>query len=335
MKKTWSQKLFGLRDAAIFAGIFLLLLIGIFTLTLAKTFSAKDQEMGITFSWKYARDLGLDPREVFSALVNDLEVSRVRIPVYWNDVQPTQEEWNFTELDALLAIAEVKHVQVTLAIGLKVPRWPECFAPDFIETNSASFDGDLLRYLYYLVSRYRDHVSVVRWQIENEPLFFYGLCPEPSLELLQKEVALVRALDPVRPIMLTVSGEQESWLDVASLADSIGVSMYRFAFHATLGTVAFPHRPFYYRVHAMIAQLFVHNVLVSELQMEPWFRGSPQDPSAIVVPFTVQDFWRHMTFVRQTGMREVLLWGGEWWYYRKLHGDSSLWDAAKEVFHNP
>jgi len=38
-------------------------------------------------------------------------------------------------------------------------------------------------------------------------------------------------------------------------------------------------------------------------------------------------------FAEGTGMREVYLWGAEYWYYRKvkLH-DPSLWNVAKEEF---
>jgi len=239
---------------------------------------------------------------------------------------------DFSRLDALMAIAEARDVAVTLVVGMKVPRWPECFVPSFVDPSTSTFDGAVLRYVQAVVDHEKNSSALIRWQVENEPLFPYGDCPSVSLSRLNKEIALVRALDPVHPILLTVSGEQEPWLDLASSADTIGLSLYRFAYNAVLGPVAFPHSSFYYCIHAFLTGFFVKDVVVSELQMEPWFTGDPRDVSSVAVPFSSKDFANHLQFVHETGIHEVLLWGAEWWYYEKVHGDDSLWNSAKSVF---
>lgn len=275
----------------------------------------------------------MNPEEVFTAMVQDLGVKRARIPVYWNDVEKTPGVWNFSEIDSVMAIAADHHVEVTLVVGMKVPRWPECFIPSFLQESSEdALNAAVYRYVQAVTMHARQYSALVRWQVENEALFTYGHCPAPSLERLQKEVDLVRALDTAHPVLLTVSGEQEPWLNMANMADVVGVSMYRFAYNAVLGPVAFPYPPLYYRVHAMITRLFADDVIISELQMEPWFTGNPQDAWSVAIPFTEKDFVQHMEFVRQTGIREAFLWGAEWWYYQKIHGDSILWNVAKDVF---
>jgi len=40
-----------------------------------------------------------------------------------------------------------------------------------------------------------------------------------------------------------------------------------------------------------------------------------------------------VAFAKQTGLKHIDLWGGEYWYYRMdvLH-DPTVWNAAKQVF---
>lgn len=290
-----------------------------------------EQTLGVTFSSKYVQSLGEDPAEAFRAIVEDLGVEDIRLPVYWSDVETTQGVYDFSALDSLMAFAESRDVHVTLVVGMKVPRWPECFIPTFYDRDSDAFDGAVLRYVQATVSHARQYSALTRWQVENEPLFPYGDCPAPSLDRLNKEIALVRMLDK-RPVLMTVSGEQEPWLDLAGTADTIGISLYRFAYNDVIGAVPFPYSPFYYRMHAFITRFFTGDVIISELQMEPWFTGNPQDPASVDIPFTVADFTSHLTFAKQTGIHEALLWGAEWWYYQHLHGDDSLWNMAKATF---
>jgi hypothetical protein len=146
--------------------------------------------------------------------------------VYWSDIEVAKEQWDFSHLDRLMAIAAAHDVQVTLAIGMKVPRWPECYIPSFIDRSDESvLNAAVYRYDQALIEHAKQYAALVGWQVENEPLFPYGDCPAPSLERLKHEVALVRGLDTTRPVLLTVSGEQEPWLDLSSLADTIGVSI--------------------------------------------------------------------------------------------------------------
>ncbi len=292
----------------------------------------KPQALGITYSSHYAQSLGLDAQTAFTEILDGLGVHHVRIPVYWTDVETSPGVYDFSRIDALLESATVRNVSVTLAIGMKMPRWPECFIPSFYDRENAMvLDAAVLRYVQDVVTHTRQYDVVSRWQVENEPLFPYGDCPAVSLERLAREVALVRALD-TRPILMTVSGEQEPWMDVASLGDEIGVSMYRFAYQERFGPVAFPHAAMYYRLHAFLTRFFVDDVIVSELQMEPWFTGNPQDAASLKVPFSAKDFTEHVQFARDTGLSEALLWGAEWWYYQHTQGDDALWNAARRAF---
>lgn len=312
----------------------LLVAIGLFAAVSFLLFGKKEQSFGVTFSPEYATELGLDWHEAYSAMLVDLHPLVVRIPMPWNRVEPVSGEYQITDYDWMLAQAQQNGVQVILAIGMKVPRWPECQAPSWTTALSQQeLTNALLGLEQHIVLAYRDHPALLRWQVENEPLFPFGECPLPNIDRLREEVELVRDLDPGHPIVLTSSGEQANWLELSSLADVVGASLYRFTWSAALGPVVFPHSPLYYRAQAWIVSLVAGDpVVISELQMEPWFADGIGDTQGDGVAFSETDFHEHVSFARATGISEVWLWGVEWWYREHLAGRSELWNAAKTLF---
>src|SRR6266404_916230 len=86
---------------------------------------------GINFSPNQARYLGLDPTQTFSAILKDLKPKKIRLVAYWETFEPRQGEFNFSETDALLKAASDNGTKITLVLGKKQPRWPECHVPDW------------------------------------------------------------------------------------------------------------------------------------------------------------------------------------------------------------
>lgn len=291
-------------------------------------------EFGATFSSVYSRGLGLDPSETYLALLDDLRVKKIRLPVYWSEIEPTRGQFYWDELDFFVAAAEQRQVKLTLVIGRKVPRWPECYLPDWAEGLVGSeADEAVLDMEQAVLERYKSSPAVERWQVENEPFLPFGVCPAPSAELLNKEIVLVRALD-TRPIVLTVSGEMDPWISTAKMSDVLGISMYRVSYNSTTGLVPYPLTPVVYRFRSMIAGLFSEKIIVSELQAEPWFIKLISEMSAAerAAAFTPEDLKNNAAFAAQAGFSEAYFWGVEWWYAEKLAGRPDLWDAAKELF---
>ncbi len=206
-----------------------------------------DPEYGVTYSVVYAQELGLDPVGAYETVLEELEVKLVRLPVYWTRVEPIEGAgYDWEELDALIALSEAHGVDLTLAIGQKVPRWPECHLPGWVLSKSEHERyRALLRYLTEVVTRYRDSEAIVRWQVENEPLFPFGVCPNVNADYLEQEVKTVRALDD-RPIQMTVSGELEPWAVVMGQTDVLGVSMYRVTWNDVYGYFIYPFTPAFY-----------------------------------------------------------------------------------------
>src|SRR3989344_5613804 len=175
--------------------------------------------LGVTFSPEHAWNLGEDPDRLFASVVEDLGVKRVRLPVYWSRVEPSEGNRDFSLYDRLVRRAEEHGVELTLVVGEKVPRWPGCLVPDWAEGLGADrYREELFAFVRETVERYRGSPAVGRWQVENEPFFPFGVCPKPDVRRILDEVALVRSLDD-REIQLTVSGEIEPGEALALEAD--------------------------------------------------------------------------------------------------------------------
>jgi len=288
---------------------------------------------GATYSPAYAQYLGLNADEVYIALIDELHLRQIRIPVHWNDIQWEAEGERFWDVDWLMDEAAKRNVQVTLVIGNKVPRWPECYTPEWAAALSAEeYEQALLDYIDLIVTRYRTHPALDRWQVENEALFAFGACPKHDYALVRREIAHVRALDDKHPIQLTVSGEQQIWASVASDADVIGASMYRKVALPNGWPITFPIPARLYTLQTLSVSLLLDKVVISELQAEPWltkeYREYSIDEAAAL--FTPRELEGYLRYARSTGLNEISLWGVEWWYYLKQNGRPELWNAGRE-----
>ncbi len=292
-------------------------------------------KMGITFSIPYARYLGLDWQDAYLKMIGDLGVRHVRIPVYWSAVEYAPERFDWSELDWLMKVSEQNGVAITLAIGAKVPRWPECFIPEWAQAQDVDArNASLLDFLNQTVARYRSSPALERWQVENEPFFPFGVCPATSSHQVAREISVVRATDPAHRIQTTMSGEWEPWFYATVSSDTLGFSLYRTSWFELFGYLRYPLPPLMYRLHAFAARLFVKEVVISELQAEPWFpdsfRSRPIEDWYQV--FGADELRDNIAFAKRTGISEFYLWGAEWWLYMKEQGDDRLWDAAEQEF---
>src|SRR3990167_7300395 len=135
---------------------------------------------GVTFVPDYARYYDLDPREVLNALIHDLRLKQIRLVSYWDDIESSPGNYDFTELDWQFAMAKTAGVKVSLAIGLRQPRWPECHIPSWAEIKSKpEWVANLKTFMTKVIERYKDNSVLDSYQLENE--FFlkvFGLCTD-------------------------------------------------------------------------------------------------------------------------------------------------------------
>jgi len=292
--------------------------------------------LGVTFSSRYATDLGLDWKETYSAILDELNVKKIRIPVYWDLVESSKNNYDFSDLDYQLNEAKNHNAEVILAIGQRVPRWPECFIPAWVEDDEMR-KQELLQFIQVVVERYKGRGEIKIWQVENEPfLVYFGQCPEFDEKFLDEEIALVRSLDS-RPILTTDSGELSLWYKAAQKGDIFGTTMYRTVYKEPVGYITYPVGPNFFKTKTWIIERFFNqdNSIVIELQGEPWAGGWVGD---VPVPEQLQSMnaiklEEHVEYARKSGFNEIYLWGAEWWYWLKKEKQyNAVWDKAKYLF---
>jgi len=297
---------------------------------------------GVSFAPAQAEYFGLDPQKTYLAILDDLGVRHIRLSVYWNRIEKENGNYDFSELDWQMEEAANRGAEIILAVGRRVPRWPECHTPDWAETlPKKTQDQMLLNYLQTLVVRYRKHPALRMWQVENEVfLNLFGNCPRYDKSLFLEEISLVRSLDPQHPIMITDSGEFGSWLRGRRVRDYLGTSIYRVVAEWWSGYVKYGYfiPPAYYRIKAKLVRQPVERVIVSELQTEPW---TPKE--LLKTPISQQyysmskkQFVNNINFAKRTGFSEIYLWGVEWWYWMKeKNNEPFFWNKARDLFTNP
>ncbi len=297
--------------------------------------------IGATFIPNYARYFELDPKETLSAMINDLGIRDFRLVSYWSNGEPERDKYDFEELDWQFDMIEEAGGSVSLAIGLRQPRWPECHMPHWAESLPKSeWTVELEEYIAATVHKYKDRESLISYQLENEYLLeVFGDCPDHSRERLVKEFNLVKSIDPERTLITSRSNNAvPSWPMGEPRSDINAASIYKRVWDGTVTKRYFeyPVPAWFYAFLAGGAELTTgRNTFIHELQTEGWtppgFGGlkdapiSEQDKS-----FSAKDVSPRIDYGIATGMRRMDLWGVEWYYYRMVKlNDPSLWNATK------
>lgn len=320
--------------------LILIILVFVVYFFVGKSKPVEKVDWGVTFSKRYTIDLGLDWQKVFLAILDDLKVKKIRIMAYWDEIEAEERIYNFADLDWQVEEIEKRGGEIILAVGRRMPRWPECFEPEWTkELSEKDKQEKILAFISETINHYKSRKSIKIWQVENEPfLRTFGKCPWPDKKFLDKEIALVRHLDPGRPIMMTESGEFSTWVGGARRADILGTSLYRKVWSKWLGYVKYPIPPiFYQRKSNLIKFLFdLDEIIAIEVQAEPWGNKPTQEMSADEqdISMSFEAFEDVLEYTRQAGFEKGYAWGVEWWYWRKNNfNDPRFWDRAKELFH--
>lgn len=306
--------------------------------------SVRDQplEMGASFIPAYAESLGLDPEQTLEAMISELGVRHFRLVSYWNQLEPAPGEYDFELLDWQFQKIEQAGGKVTLSVGMRQPRWPECHIPAWATRVS---DEDRTRHLNdfitAVVTRYKDSPALQSYQLENEFLLHqFGECAKISPEQVIAEMATIKQLDPDRPVIISRSNNFPLVPLREPVPDEYGISVYRRVWDTNTDRYfQYPFPAWYYAFLAGM-QKIVHgkDSVLHELQAEAWppngqsiTETSLEEQNKSLNPERLQATFQ---FGRDTGLRQVYLWGAEYWYYRKvILNDPSLWEIASQEFH--
>jgi hypothetical protein len=300
---------------------------------------ADEQEWGISFSYTHAEYLGFDWKEMYLDILADLKPKTIRLMTYWSETEAQKGTYDWQAIDEMLIEAAKQNVDVILVVGRKQPRWPECHNPPwFYDYSEAEREAAQLEFVTAAVTHFREFPAVKIWQVENEPLFNFGRdCTKTADHLLAQEVEIVRSLDN-RPVLLTDSGELGRWLPTALVGkpDIFGTTMYRVVYNPITGFIRYPLPPGFTRIKAGMLRALtqIEDIRGVELQAEPWFKAgvhetSLEDQLTLMNP---KIFQKYVKYAQDTGLRQHLLWGVEWWYWMAhTQNDWGMWESAREL----
>lgn len=296
---------------------------------------------GISFSVLHSNELKLDWKTVYNAFLNDLGVKRLRLSAHWPMIEPVQGQFNWSEMDYQIREAEKHDAKVVLAVGRRLPGWPECHEPEWaFYLSKEDKQKAVLAYVTQVVNRYKDSDAIAYWQVENEPfltMYATHYCGDfLDEDFLNQEIDLVKKLDPNRPVLVTDSGEISLWYKAYKSGDSFGTSVYLYVWNHYVGPIRYPIPPAFFRIKtSIIERLFgPKETLLIELSAEPWLLKPivDTDINDQLKQMNIERFSKVLNFAQKAGFETQYLWGGEWWYYMKENNHPEFWEKGKEIF---
>ena len=308
------------------------------------TQNSKPLELGASFIPDYAEQFDLDSKQTLDAMLHDLGVKHLRLVSYWKDIEPTKGTYNFSELDWQFEKINEAGAKVSLSIGLRQPRWPECHEPKWVDIAQPrnQWQPALEAYITAVINRYKDNPALESYKLENEYfLTVFGECKNFDRERLINEYNLVKRLDPAHSVIIARSNNALGTPLYEPTPDAFGVSVYKRVWDATVTRryVEYPFPAWFYASLAGTEKIIKgRETVIHELQAEPWPpNGKPIKETPLAELNKSLDAKRleaRFNYGRATGIRKIDLWGAEYWYYiKEKRNDPSLWNIAKQEFH--
>lgn len=298
----------------------------------------KPMVVGVTFIPSYARYYDLDPKQTMRALIDELNVKQFRLVSYWDESEPNPGQYDFSELDWQFKYAEDAGAKVSLAIGLRQPRWPECHMPTWaMSQTKEQWQVELKEYMKTVIERYKNSPALQSYQLENEYFMtVFGECPDHSRDRLIDEYHFVKQTDPEHPVIISRSNNAIGLPTGQPRPDEFGISIYKRVWdkNITKRYFEYPFPAWFYGFLAGAGKIATgKDMIIHELQAEPWAPTETKSASLAEQDKSLNPdrLRQRFTYGEATGMREMYLWGVEWWYWRKVKfNDSGVWDVAKQ-----
>lgn len=296
----------------------------------------EQEVIGTSFSQVQAERYGSNWKDNYLALMDDLGFRHLRVAAYWNRIESVPDKYDFSEVDYMISEAKKRNAKITLILGQKTIRVPECYYPAWLDKNDPEVVSlHVNKMIKTTVERYKDEPTIEAWQLENEFLLrSFGDCPKQNLtrEALAKELSTLKSIDNSRQIVLTQS-DQIGWPISGPFGDIYGFSMYRYVW-SPIGYYRYPQSGLYNWWKASIISWYANQkTKVHELQAEPWGKVGNEDLDydSSMQTMNPKQLNENLEYARQTQIKRIDLWGSEWWYAMRSKGHPEMWETIKSL----
>ena len=321
---------------------------------------------GVSYSFEQAQWYGLDGRDAFVELLDTTRFDWVRLPFFWDEMVDKKGRLKLEDLEFAILEAKKRNVKVVIALGAKVPYYPEYHLPQRIK-NQLKFGetigldhpiaAEILEIDKKVVRELSKYDNISHWQVENEPFLANVNNWKIDESLLSAEIEVVRENDPkMRPVILNHVGpavfdkRYKSLLSLLLPGDVFGVNAY----FKTQGVYLMAFRIFGKEVKIDWPHFLVWPVQswsgfspnfsnlkkesekrgvdfwILEVQSEPYIRAL-DDAKRNQSYFTAGDIEAASTFLNSFRINSMGLWGAHFWQYRARIGDKSWEDSVKKL----
>ena len=301
---------------------------------------------GFSFSPQTSLDAGRDPALDLSRLLEATDPDLVRLPVYWEAVQPTPDQLDFSSVDTLLDVVgahnmTAAHVtRVVLTVGARNFLYPELHEPVWAGPRQQPYlqqaqSGAAYRaYFDTSITRYRGSPLLYAWQVENEPLDYVSNvltgADQITAEQLSWELDEVHRLDPAHQAVLTTYDAENVNIDMLQLwvpkllaplgpsghpdgalklGDALGLDLY-----VDGPNVSFRHlTTMDLREEWKEEALYFWAARASNAGKDLWLAEMQAQPWGGSSTFTPNDLFASAIDYRQERLEVVLMWGVDTW----------------------
>lgn len=321
---------------------------------------------GVSYSFEQAGWYGLNPREDYIKLLDEIKPNWVRLPFFWDQMTDADGNLKLDDLKFAIEAAGKRNAQVLIALGAKTPFYPETHFPAYIKerikfgerlTPDHPIADELITVDKKLVEALSGYSNISHWQVENEPLLGDPRGVSVSVDLVKREVEAVRSSDPAkRPIIVNHPAGwyfDNNWLELINILKPGDVYSTN-AYFKTKGshliatrvgglevTVPWPDSitwpvqnwPFLsppYQKFKREAEKRGAKFWIMEMQAEPYIRtlGDAMKPNFAFSPADIEE---GNQFLKSFGVESVGLWGAHFWQFKEKIGDRSWLEATQKI----
>ncbi len=301
---------------------------------------------GFSYSPLISQNAGRDPAQDLARLLDATNPDLVRLPVYWETVEPTPDVLDFSSVDQLLDVVGVHNMtssvqtRIVLTIGARNFLYPELHEPvwagprqqpylDLAQSSTAYrayFDASL--------TRYRGSPLLYAWQVENEPFDYVGNISTGADQItaaqLVWEVDEVHRLDPDHQAVITTYNGMNVSIDMLQLwvpqvlgafgpnghpegalqaGDALGLDLY----------VDGPNVSFRHLTTMNLREAWKEQAVsfwadrASKEGKDIWLAEMQAQPWGESGTFSPQDLVESAIDYRQEPLQVVLMWGVDTW----------------------